>query len=83
MLAAKLAAKANSANPAYVDGVQVSSAVDNGLSLTVAAPKVCGHASDTNQWMTGRFDTIRFWNRALSAAEIAAAAAGNGTCEAH
>jgi hypothetical protein len=67
----------------YQNGVEVGSVADTGFAVTPPAPKWCSHAGSANQHMVGEFDTVRIWNRALTATEVAAAADGDGTCEAH
>ncbi len=66
---------------AYVDAVSVGTTSLAG-ALTPDPPRVCGFVGGANQGMTGQFDSVRIWNRALSTSELSAIATGDGSCSA-
>jgi hypothetical protein len=56
----------------YLDGLPVASTVRSGLLGTNGLPMYIGNRSTGNRAFDGSIDEVRIWNRALSAAEIAA-----------
>ena len=66
----------------YRDGVLVGAVADTGGSLRPDPPRWCGHVIAANSAMTGQFDSLRIWSRALSATEVASVANGSGSCTA-
>jgi hypothetical protein len=66
---------------AYRDAVSVGTLSLAG-TLTPDPPRICGFVGAPNSYMTGQFDSLRIWNRALTANELANVAAGNGSCAA-
>jgi hypothetical protein len=67
----------------YVDGAEVASAVKSGVNTAANTKLYVGHGvSQTDSWTLNQnnaFDDIRVYNRALSAAEVAAISSGQPT----
>ena len=66
----------------YVNGAQVSSSALAGTAMTSTSPLRIGGNGVWPEWFSGVIDEVRVYNRALSAAEIAAdrdAAVGGAT----
>jgi hypothetical protein len=69
---------------AYINGAVAGSPISDVFgSLTPDPPHLCGNYNDSRYGLVGQVDTMRIWNRALSGAEIASVAAGDGSCSAH
>lgn len=69
----------------YVDGARIRAAArmgEDNRHLDFRAPVFCGHHQDTGNGFRGGLDSIRIWNRALSADDIARIARGDGSCTA-
>ena len=67
---------------AYLNGDEVVSIADfGGAPLTPDPLKLCAHATD-GEGMVGQFDSVRVFDRALSAVEVTQMAAGDGSCAA-
>jgi glucose/arabinose dehydrogenase len=56
----------------YVNGTQVASAALTGTAATSASSLRIGGNSIWGEWFSGAIDEVRIYNRALSAAEVAA-----------
>ncbi len=66
----------------YNDGVEVASVVDTAGALTPDPLKLCSHADAGGPSMVGQFDSVRVWNRGLSATEVLHVSDGDGSCTA-
>ena len=66
----------------YRDGVLIGTVADSGGVLRPDPPRWCGHVTFPDSAMTGQFDSLRIWSRALSGAEVTSVANGNGSCSA-
>lgn len=65
----------------YFDGVPLPS-FSNGTTNTPEPIRLCGHPQSPGSALTGRFEDVRIWNRALTALEIQHLASGGQGCSA-